>query len=464
MNILGNAVKFTPKGYVRLAVNATGDNIKFSISDTGIGIREEDIPLLFDEFRQVDKKKNRITEGSGLGLSISKSLIEMMHGQISVESLYGQGSIFRITIPKVLGNETLITYDDGDESLLCAPDAKILVVDDNSINLNVACGLLNLCKIKADTATSGREAIELIGQNKYDLVFMDCMMPEMDGNETTKIIREMGINVPVIALTANVIEGARETFLAAGMNDFLAKPIIKASLNQLLEKWIPAEKIGKLVSLLGEKDTKDESEVGADNDFWKKIEEVEEISVQTGLERVSGQHDVYERSLRLIITGIENCVKDLNTFLTASDMPNFSIVVHSMKSSLANIGATDLATLAFELEAAANRNDQSFCTSNVWHFFERLLTLQSTLREAFKKKKQSSGKIEIPPELPSIFERITTAFDEMDFEAIDEAIKNMDDLNPNIALKDEIDRIKDAILIMDYDAAKEVIQKLMSKS
>jgi signal transduction histidine kinase/DNA-binding NarL/FixJ family response regulator/HPt (histidine-containing phosphotransfer) domain-containing protein len=464
MNILGNAVKFTQKGYVRLAVNAMEDSIRFSISDTGIGIREEDIPLLFDEFRQVDKKKNRITEGSGLGLSISKSLIEMMRGQISVESLYGQGTIFRITIPKVLGNEALITYADGNESLICAPDAKILVVDDNVINLNVASGLLNLCKIKADTATSGREAIELVRQNKYDLVFMDCMMPEMDGNETTKIIREMKIDIPIIALTANVIEGARETFLAAGMNDFLAKPIIKASLNQLLEKWIPVEKMGKVVSLMDEKNTKDESEVDASKSFWEKIESIEGISVQTGLERVSGQRDVYERSLRLIITGIENCVKDMNTFLAAGDMPNFTIAVHSMKSSLANIGATDLATTALELETAANRNDQSYCASNAWNFFERLVILQMALREAFTKKKQGRGKIEIPPELPSIFERITTAFDEMNFEAIDEGIKNLDALNPNAALKEEIDRIKDAILIMDYDAAKEIMQKLMSKS
>jgi HPt (histidine-containing phosphotransfer) domain-containing protein len=288
---------------------------------------------------------------------------------------------------------------------------------------------------------------------------MDQMMPQMDGIEATKIVREMGINVPIIALTANVVEGSQKMFLAAGMNDFLAKPIIKASLINLLETWIPAEKIVKLDNQKEEAVPEDEPEADASKVFWEKIEQIEGLSVQIGLGRVSGQQDVYEMSLKLMINEIENCNKNLNESLRADDMRNFAIIAHSMKSSLANIGANDLSALALKLETAADKNDRSFCALKLPTFMERLSALQSGLAKAFAKN-QNIGQIEIPPELPSIFEKMKTAFDEMNFSAIDGAIKNLDALNPNAALKEEIGRIKDAILMMDYDAAKEVMRKL----
>jgi len=470
LNMLSNAIKYTDKGSVRFSVNITDNNIKFSITDTGIGIKEEDISKLFEAFSQADMQKNRKREGAGLGLAITKSLIEMMGGQITVDSVYGQGSIFRAIIPKILGEETLISSARGNESVIYAPDAKILVVDDNKIDLNVAVGLLQLFKITAETAASGEQAIEMTGKKQYDIIFMDHMMPGMDGVETTRKIREMGINTPIIALTANAIEGSKEKFLAAGMNDLLTKPIKRELLIKALVDWIPAEKLleppvetdsSDKSGDKSEDKSADENEAAPDGEFWERIEQIKDLSVQTGLDRISGQKDVYKKSLQLMTKEIEKCDKNLNKFLAAGDMRNFCVEVHGVKGSLANIGALDLASQARELETASGNEDADFCAVNLHSFLKDLNSLNSNITEALEKDNQNRGPVVIPPELPAILEKMTNAFDEMDFWAIDEAIENVDALNPSGALKDETDKIKDAVLVMDYDGALDVIRSLL---
>jgi CheY-like chemotaxis protein/HPt (histidine-containing phosphotransfer) domain-containing protein len=472
INILNNAVKFTDEGSVGLTISVIDTSINFTIRDTGIGIKEKDIPMLFDAFTQVDMRKNRSQEGTGLGLSITKSFIELMGGIITVESVYGQGTVFHVSIPKTLGDETLIHSTGNNEQIIYAPDAKILVVDDNAINLNVARGLLQLHNISAETATSGRQAIEMIQNNHYDIVFMDHMMPEIDGVETTKILRAAGIDLPIIALTANAITGVKEEFLSNGMNDLLTKPINKALLNQVLEHWLPAEKIIKAAYnefMTEEALVADENETLGDlkkspKNFWRKIEQIPGLSVQIGLERISGQRDVYEKSLELTIKEIEKCDKSLNNFLTINDLRNFSIAVHGMKATLANIGAMELSAQAYKLEAAANQVDTSFCVLNLPSFLEGLRNLNSSLVEAFTEIKLNHGPMEIssvvPTVLPTILEKLALAFNEMDFLAIDKGIENLNALNPDGALKEEIEKIKFAVLMMDYEGALEIMRNL----
>jgi len=456
LNILNNAVKFTDKGEVVLTISVTDAYIFFDVSDTGIGIREEDIMLLFDAFTQTDMQKNRSKEGTGLGLAISKSVVEMMGGFISVESVYGQGATFHITIPKVLGDETLMSRTGDIEYKIYAPDAKILVVDDNTVNLNVACGLLKLCKITADTAMSGQEAIDKINQNQYDIVFMDHMMPGMDGVEATKIIRESGVKVTIIALTANAIAGAKEEFFAAGMDDWLTKPINKVLFFKALEEWIPPEKVTRVSA---ETDDASENEAG---EFRSSIESIEGLSVQTGLERVF-EWETYVTSLRLLITEIEKCDTNLRNFMAAGDMHNFSIAVHGMKGALNFAGAMELSRQAYDLEMASDKEDAAFCAANLPPFLEGLNRLGAGLAAAFEKKNQNHAPMVIPPQLPPIFERLAAALTAMDFLAIDEGTESLDALNTGGALKDEIERIKDAVLMMDYDGAQEMMQALLQK-
>lgn len=264
INIMGNAVKFTHEGTVTLsvswqAVEQDMGRLSFSVADTGIGIRKEDMAKLFDSFEQVDMKKNRGVEGTGLGLSISKLLVESMGGHIGVESTYGEGSKFTFDIVQKVIDAAPCEYSKNTKGVehkqfsvnFAAPDAKVLVVDDNKVNLRVAAGLLRKFGIVPDLVDNGQDSVDIIrGQTYYDLVFMDHMMPGMDGIEATGLIRAIGTpytdSLPVIALSANAVKGMEEEFLEGGMDDFLPKPIDLTMLGAILRKWLPRDMIQDL--------------------------------------------------------------------------------------------------------------------------------------------------------------------------------------------------------------------------
>jgi len=203
----------------------------------------------------------------------------------------------------------------------------------------------------------------------------------------------------------------------------------------------------------------DEDEIR--REFWERIEQIEDISVQVGLERVSGQRNVYESALKLLVKEIEKCNRNLTEFLAANEMQKFTIEVHGMKSSLANTGAMEISELAKQLEFAAAKEDSNFCASNLSSFLERLNRLNSHLAEAFEKKSQSFGQIRIPPELSPIFEKMIRAFEKTDFLVIGECIKSLDALDLSGLLKEEVEQIKDAVMMTDYESAMEMMQKLL---
>jgi HPt (histidine-containing phosphotransfer) domain-containing protein len=200
---------------------------------------------------------------------------------------------------------------------------------------------------------------------------------------------------------------------------------------------------------------------GKEKDFWNKIEQIDGISVKEALNLVSGKLDIYEKSLRLMIKEIEKCDKQLSDFISTVNMNSFSITAHSMKSSLANIGVKELSEEAHDLELASDRNDTVFCKANLPSFLEKLKILYSALKDAFSIKNQNRGPIEIPPELPIIFKKLEIAFENMNFSLIDEIIEKLDTMNFCDALNYEIEHIKDAALEMDYESAKELMQRLL---
>jgi len=263
INILNNSIKYTQKGSITLKselVEIVGDEAitRTSVIDTGVGIKEEDLESLFDAFKRVDIEKNRNIEGSGLGLSITNKLLNLMGSELKVKSEYGKGSVFyfeikhRIMDPTPIGNfnETAAISKkpkSKESTLFTAPAANILIVDDNKINLKVASGLLKRSKVLITTAQSGPESIELVKNNKFDIIFMDHMMPDMDGVEAVSIIQGLEDNMSreavIIALTANAISGAKEMFLENGFDDFIAKPIEVKELEAKLLKYLPEEKV-----------------------------------------------------------------------------------------------------------------------------------------------------------------------------------------------------------------------------
>jgi CheY-like chemotaxis protein/HPt (histidine-containing phosphotransfer) domain-containing protein len=464
LNLLGNAIKFTDKGNIRLTINLTDTSMHISVSDTGIGIPAESLPTLFDAFEQVDLLKNRCKKGTGLGLTITKAIVEMMGGHITVESEYGKGTSFNVELPKVLGDATLVEHIDGKETALYAPDAQILVVDDNETNLNVACGLLRIFHITADAATSGRRAIDMIKQKHYDIVFMDHRMPEMSGVETTKLIRGLGIDVPIIALTASAVIGAKDMMLEAGMNDYLWKPIEKAELVHMLQKWIPAQKLLDLPPQAPVTDneassSKEDLSSNEDLEFWQKIEQIEEIELSTGLNRAEGQKDVYKKSLELMMGEIEKSNKSLIVFLMMRDMEQFCIAIHGIKGSLASIGVMGLSSKALALENASKTMDIGFCLENLPSFLDELSALHGKLKETFSILYQSTNPVEVPPELSGIFTRLIDAIGEFDLPSIEKEITALDTLHLSGPLKEKVEKIKDYVMIMDYDSATELIRK-----
>lgn len=262
INILGNALKFTDKGSITLKVSWQQEEkdmgrLLVSISDTGIGIKAEDLDRLFLSFEQADMHRNRGMEGTGLGLSISKLLVESMGGTIRVESDYGVGSCFSFDVIQKVTDASPCEYSKNRKGIerkrfvidFTAPDARVLVVDDNKVNLKVAKGLLKKFGIVPDLLDNGEECVDLIRkrQTYYDLVFMDHMMPQVDGIEAARLIRETGTeytdNLTIVALSANAVKGMEAEFLAGGMNDFLPKPIDLEMLAGILVKWLPQEKI-----------------------------------------------------------------------------------------------------------------------------------------------------------------------------------------------------------------------------
>ncbi|MCR5058711.1 MAG: response regulator [Clostridiales bacterium] len=388
-NILNNAVKYTEKGSVSLKITGKRMNITasgkpvmeliVSVSDTGIGISEENIAKLFGKFERVDLEKNSTKEGTGLGLAITKMLLQMMHGDIKVESTYGEGSTFTIMIPQlVLSEEPVGNFTEKFEKELGgkkeyhesfrAPDAKILIVDDTKMNLVVATEFLKDTKIDIDTAGGGKEAVELALKNKYDVILMDQRMPEMDGEETLNVIRshEEGPNIgtPVICLTADAVVGARERYLSKGFDDYLTKPIDSTSLEKMLKKYIPSEKI-ELVSIEEKASSEPEAKVSENCDVSEfSVLSGYGIDTEKGTANCGGDKDFYLSILKEYQKDADEKKTKLMTFLEKGNLKDYAILIHSLKSTSATIGAMAPSKLAKDLEAAANNDDKEYILEN----------------------------------------------------------------------------------------------------
>ncbi|MCL2497488.1 MAG: ATP-binding protein [Symbiobacteriaceae bacterium] len=457
LNLLSNAVKYTNEGSIILCLQEESGSLQISVKDTGVGIPAEALPTLFDPFEQASSHYGRYHVGTGLGLSITRELVELMGGTISVESKLGEGTVFTIDIPLVPGDEAQIRRIDEEESVILAPDAKVLAVDDRELNLNVICDLLGLSQIKADMALSGRQAIEMATAKSYDLIFMDHMMPDMDGAETLLEMRSLGITVPVIALTANAISGVREMMLNVGMNGFLAKPIIRAELNQILKDWLPAAKI---IPSGQDKGVVNATLVGV-NDIWEKIKGIEGLSAEVGMELVSGQWEVYQKSLRLMLQEMDTSLRSLPCFLAAADLRGFSIEVHGLKGSLANIGFTALTALAYNLEKAAAGEDADYCREHLPPFLEQLQELRHRLQEALLTEEAPSLELSaVPAALQPVLAAMITALESSDILAINEAVEQLDSNQLFGEWREKAEQLQDFIMVMEYDKALAVARSL----
>ena len=594
LNLLSNAVKYTEKGYIGLTITVDKRDdkqvlLKISVSDTGKGIKQEDLTKLFDEFVQLDMKKNQNVEGTGLGLAITKKLCTAMGGDISVESEYGKGSVFTAIIPQGIETETpFASVDDADkkkvlvyegrvnyansvcwtlenmgvpytrvtnqddfalaiyreewfyvfsgyglygniapfmeqgvfpggkkpplalmvewgteayipgvrfvsipvQSLSIAnvlngkadnkgyikssgairfsfPSARILVVDDIATNLKVVEGLLGPYKAEVDTCLNGLQAIELVKRavsqkREYDILFMDHMMPGMDGIKTTALIRSLKGDcfrtMPIIALTANAVVGMREMFIENGFNDFLSKPIDVSKLDEMLNRWIPKEK--REIKKAEENDGQ-----LSDNTSPSLLFDISGVDTAKGIAMTGGTLSAYRQVLALFYKDAQDRLPLLQIMPEADTLSAFITHVHALKSASASIGADVISEEAAELEAAGKAGDFTFIREHLFSFARLLAALVKNIRDAL-----GSGKPEYQDILRSplstlhsqLFNELADALKSQKISEIKRILNMLDQYTQDSKLKEILEQISDQVLMTEFDSAAKIVEEFIT--
>ena len=404
LNLLTNAVKYTPEGSVTLSIRVSESSsekvlLHVSVSDTGIGIRESDMDRLFESFERLDEIKNHNIQGTGLGISITTSLLKLMDSELHVESTYGKGSVFSFDLWQIIEDSTPLgeyrqpaakeTQSARYRESFHAPEAHILIVDDTQMNLTVAVNLLKNTQVRIDTAQSGEDAILLSCRNTYDLILMDQRMPEMSGTEAMKTIRSRADSkntaTPFICLTADAIRGARERYIAEGFTDYLTKPIDGASLERALIQYLPKEKINTDIR----PDTESpEHNVPANSEptvvsCSKRLAKAG-LDVDTAFTYCMDSEDFYREILTQYVEDFVPRYNKMKDFYQKQDWANYSIITHSLKSSSKIIGAMELSDQAYVLEQASKDGDEATIRKHHESLLQAYAALVQTIREALQ--------------------------------------------------------------------------------
>ncbi|MDR0974868.1 MAG: response regulator [Ruminococcus sp.] len=455
-NLLSNAFKYTAEGEVKLSAKMNGLNIVFTVSDTGQGLSPESVEKLGEAYTRFNENANVSVEGTGLGMNITRKLIDKMGGTLKVSSELGKGSVFTVTLPqeysdnkKLIGKEaaeklqnfsyvsTRSTADLSEVSPM--PYGKVLVVDDNATNLFVAEGLLSEYKLNITTVESGFEAIEKINEgNVYDIIFMDHMMPQMDGVETVKKLRGGGYSAPIVALTANALSGIDKMFLQNGFDGFISKPIEKKSLNEVLIKFIEKRYPDKAAAVKA----KFQTDTDTDKLQTDKTAPVDEKSA---------------REQKLTELFLIDAHKALETLPESAenDVKLFEITTHAMKSALANMGNLSLSRRAETLEYAGKANDKNTIALKAPGFIADLSKYVEELSP--KESSEDSGVKTIPAEKADALIKAIEDYDEKSANAVIEEIKAS---NPGSEILSVLSEISLKIMVSEFDEAAELGAKL----
>jgi signal transduction histidine kinase/DNA-binding response OmpR family regulator len=499
-NILSNAVKYTRRGTVTLTAESKifsqGRELKaflrFIVRDTGMGMREGDVKMLFSGYTQLDTRANRKIEGTGLGLEITKNLVEMMGGTITVESEYGNGSMFTITLIQGLpdtanaqsgiGEETAEALREfryisgGRESVIersWMPYGRVLVVDDLPVNIHVMRGLLEPYGLAMDGAESGQEAIDKIqaANPRYDLVFMDHMMPEMDGVEAVKIIREREgeqgtgpmTHVPIIALTANALVGNMEMFLSKGFDGFISKPVDIVQLDEALNKWVRDKQSQET---LRRAEMGKPERGGTESTTPVAAFDIPEVNTAEGIEMTGGTLAAYKQVLTVFWRDAKKRLPLLQQALDTGTLSPFVIQVHALKSALASIGAGDLSAEAAWLEAVGKAGNTTGIAEEISAFVKRLEGLVDNIGAALEADNavaNSRPPNETPPSLVlvSLLEELERALQSQKTQDIDKILEALMKEPVDAKTKEALEKISEAVLVTEFNDAIKVIHKLL---
>ena len=517
LNLAGNAVKFTEEGSITIKVDflhGEGEagsqgfaGLQILVSDTGIGIKPEDLAKLFNAFQQVDMQVTRKKGGTGLGLFISRQLVRGMGGELSVSSVYGEGTTFAITLPQTL-DRTKLQEDGGylalekiysqmftvlprvknqpelveisvkkvlnhpefahyfakqvENSDFIAPNARIMVVDDNLVNLQVAEGLLSRFKVNVTTFSSARACLaQLFPENgekpaaDFDIIFMDHMMPEMDGIEAVKLIREKECDTHhvVVALTSNAVKDAAEMFMSHGFDDFVSKPVQGKDFAKCLSKWLP----GDMRQPLASKDEVRASSSPAGLEEVLAAPEMAQLDIEAAVKNIGG-FEAYQRIAKTFCATLEKNAQDIENFAATGDIHAYTIAVHALKSAARIVGASDVSCQAEYLEKCGKASLVDEIAKKTPELLESYRNLAPVLESLLHFGKEEALVQEAAEGLDSeavksLSAQLLAACEACDLPALDSLVEKMEQLPLS---KELLEQLALAVENIDFDAVQEL--------
>lgn len=494
LNLLTNAVKYSNQGHIELIVDyekLENDEImlKATVKDQGIGIKKEDMPKLFEAFSQVDMERNHRIEGTGIGLTITERLVRSMGGSITLESEYGVGTTFYVSMrQKVEDFNSVIDTESTDDFVVIshsnilkgfvsgkkkiakfiAPDAKVLVVDDNEANLKVAKGLMGQYKLSVRTCTSGKAALDILETDKsFDILFIDHMMPEMDGVELTKILRSSNDDylkyVPIIALTANAIKGVSEMFLANGFTEYLSKPIDTERLGEVLNKWIPENK--KEEAMEEEESVADKNQAVDDNEenLLNMLRQIENVDYDKAMTLCGKSEDILLSVIEVYVKSYSQIKERIDSTYAKEDLKNYAIEVHGVKSSSRSIGNDVLGEMAYRLEIEAKDGNIAYVKENHSEFVMKYEQFVGKLKEIVDKLK-TEEKIEkvkfSKEEMLSMINECISLYDEFETTKAEEVLKKLQCAECDENIMNLINDAIDSAELFDFDEVTKILTNI----
>ena len=473
LNLMTNAVKYTDKGGFTLIVKSmvkAGDTCRmyFAVKDTGIGIKPEDMDKLFTAFKRFEEVKNSGIQGTGLGLDISRQYVELLGGNLECRSTYGEGSTFFFTINQKMVNETPIgVFKEAMEEKaqakyvppFIAPNAKVMVVDDNEMNLQVIKGLLKHLKLQLTLVSSGKECLEKLDKEPFDIILLDHMMPEMDGVETLGFIREKFPDLIVIALTANVMNGGVDFYIKAGFTDYLSKPVDAHQLEAALRYYLPEDVIIDVdpEEARAQAEKKAKEMALPESEQW--LYEVEGLNVEDGL-KYCGMPAQFIKFVTAFYDTMDDKSAEIEKAYNEKDYKLYTIKVHALKSTARIMGAAELSKLAEELEAAGNEGNVERIEKDTG----RLLEIYRSYKDKLSRIKQEipeqeDDRIAISQDdLANAYEAIKEFVPQMDYDAVEMVLAELKEykLPPEDAKK--IAEVEKLLKNIDWDGIEALLE------
>ncbi|MCR5520461.1 MAG: response regulator [Lachnospiraceae bacterium] len=470
LNLLTNSVKYTHEGKITFEVGfeKVSDKVislKIRVSDTGIGMKEEDMDKLFTPFTRIEEKKNRSVEGTGLGMSIVTQLLTLMDSKLDVKSVYGEGTDISFSIKQdvvkweemgELSERFSSNIDSVKEyhELFHAPDAHILVVDDTEVNLAVVKNLLKQTQVCVDTVLSGKEALAAAGNEHYDVICIDHMMPDMDGIETLHRIKEEcdTDGTVFVALTANAVSGSRERYISEGFDDYLSKPIDARRLEEMLKNYLPQDKIKEAADEITEERKTD----GAEETIPEWLREIDELDVESAV-KGCGSEESYMSVLDVFRKTAASKADEIEKYCNEEDWENYTVKVHALKSSARIIGAAELSEMAKNLEEAGKARDMGVIKRDTGALLEKYRELNGKLSGPEKNKEDLPV---LSEELrKDAFQTIAEIAGSMDYGLMEQLLKEL----RGYRLSDEDERvigeIEEKLMQLDWDGICEAARR-----